>query len=142
MKGGNEISKKKENFLNKKTFTKENLKDLVEILIIKYKHTYVSKLKTHYKKYYNYALTLYPDKPLFSEKMYILRHEKDINLGKCIICGKPTSYINGTLGYNKTCSVECANISRKLELKLNKINELMEMSNNIGEKQPTTETQI
>lgn len=36
---------------------------------------------------------------------YIKKPEEDI----CIVCGKPTKYINFTRGYTKTCSQECNN---------------------------------
>lgn len=47
-----------------------------------------------------------------SSKPYYDQYLKNENEGKCVICSKPTAYINFTKGYRECCSVGCANTQR------------------------------
>lgn len=46
-----------------------------------------------------------------SSKDYYDTYLKQQNEGICIVCGKPTKYINLNRGYTKTCSQKCNNSS-------------------------------
>ena len=57
-----------------------------------------------------------------STKEYYDKYLKQPGEGICPTCGKPTSYINFTIGYHKHCCVRCSSLDPNVQEKLHKTN--------------------
>ena len=57
-----------------------------------------------------------------SSKNYYDKYLKQPGEGICPTCGKPTSYINFTIGYRKHCSTKCSSLDPKVQEKVKTTN--------------------
>ena len=57
-----------------------------------------------------------------SSRDYYDKYLKQPDEGICPTCGKPTSYINFTIGYHKHCCVRCSSLDPNVQEKLHKTN--------------------
>ena len=64
-------------------------------------------MKKHHPGFYKYLNELYGD-ILYNEKIFLYKNRLS-DTGKCSVCGKPTKFINKTVGYSNYCSCKCAN---------------------------------
>ena len=50
----------------------------------------------------------------YDEKIYLYRNNLEkLNIGHCKLCGKPTKFVNKTIGYAIYCSAKCSNSDKE-----------------------------
>ena len=50
----------------------------------------------------------------YDEKIYLYRNNLEkLNIGRCKMCGKPTKFVNKTIGYAIYCSAKCSNSDKE-----------------------------
>ena len=70
-------------------------------------------IKCHYPVFYDYLTEKYGDLK-YDEKIYLYRNNlKKTDKGHCKLCGKPTKFINKTIGYATYCSAKCSNSDKE-----------------------------
>lgn len=68
-------------------------------------------IEANYPDFYAWLMRAFPEDMRLSERLYRFYHPNENNV--CVLCGKPTSYINFSKGFNKHCSTTCTANDKK-----------------------------
>ena len=98
--------------------------EVLRIIMSQPKGIQEKSFKSRFNNLYQELLKIkFPSDFKFSQKLYhYLHNDYELNLGKCIICGKKCTFNNFIKGYNQHCCISCAILDENTQNKMKQTN--------------------